>query len=315
MGSVRAHAEIHGLIPLAKAETIIILFDKVSVYNYYIIVMKYMYITNNPKVAAIAQKYGVDRIWVDLETYGKEERQRGMNTVKSQHCIDDIRRIKPLLSTSEMLVRVNAWHDKSETEIDEVIKAGADLIMLPMWRSLSDVKGFIDAVDGRAKTVLLLETVEAENCLDNVLSVCRPDEIHIGLNDLHLSYGLTFMFELLSNGTVERICSKLRESGIPYGFGGIAGIGSGLLPAQKILKEHFRLGSDRVILSRGFCNTSDIIDLTEIDRVFDVNMKKLRECEAEMLKCTQDDFELNKREIAQCVNSIVAEIKRNRSEI
>ena len=34
-----------------------------------------MYITNNPDVALIAQKYGVDRIWIDLEYKGKEERQ------------------------------------------------------------------------------------------------------------------------------------------------------------------------------------------------------------------------------------------------
>ena len=34
-----------------------------------------MYVTNSPMVAQIAQKYGVDRIWIDLETIGKQERQ------------------------------------------------------------------------------------------------------------------------------------------------------------------------------------------------------------------------------------------------
>lgn len=46
--------------------------------------LKLMYITNDPDVAMIAQKAGIDRIWVDLETLGKEERQKGFNTVKSQ---------------------------------------------------------------------------------------------------------------------------------------------------------------------------------------------------------------------------------------
>ena len=55
--------------------------------------LKLMYITNNADVALIAEKYGVDRIWVDLESLGKEERQKGMNSVKSKHTIDDIRRI------------------------------------------------------------------------------------------------------------------------------------------------------------------------------------------------------------------------------
>lgn len=98
-----------------------------------------MYITNNPQVALIAEKYGVDRIWIDLETLGKEERQRGMNTVKSKHTIDDIKIIKPLLTRAEMLVRINPWHDGSEKEIEEVISAGADMIMLPMWKTVEEV--------------------------------------------------------------------------------------------------------------------------------------------------------------------------------
>lgn len=71
--------------------------------------LKLMYITNRPEVALIAQKYGVDRIWVDLETFGKEDRQRDLNTVKSHHTIGDIKNIAPLLDKSEMLVRINPW--------------------------------------------------------------------------------------------------------------------------------------------------------------------------------------------------------------
>ena len=32
--------------------------------------LKLMYITNSVDVALIAEKYGVDRIWIDLETLG-----------------------------------------------------------------------------------------------------------------------------------------------------------------------------------------------------------------------------------------------------
>lgn len=177
-----------------------------------------MYITNNPQVALIAEKYGVDRIWIDLETLGKEERQRGMNTVKSKHTIDDIKIIKPLLTRAEMLVRINPWHDGSEKEIEEVISAGADMIMLPMWKTVEEVENFLRTVAGKCKTTLLLETREAVECLDEVLKHGDMDEIHIGLNDLHLSYGLDFMFELLSNGIVEKIVKKIKRTGIPYGF-------------------------------------------------------------------------------------------------
>ena len=206
------------------------------------------YITNNPDIALIAQKYGVDRVWLDLEYLDKEQRQQGMNTVKSQHTVDDIKRIKPLLTSSEMLVRINHWHDGSENEINAVIDAGADIIMLPYWKTAEEVKKFIKVVKGRCKTTLLLETKEAVECIDEVLSSGGFDEIHIGLNDLHLSYGLTFMFELLSNGMVEMLCDKFKAASIPYGFGGIAKLGDGLLPAEKVIMEHYRLGSTRTIL-------------------------------------------------------------------
>lgn len=54
--------------------------------------LKLMYITNKKEVALIAERYGVDRIWIDLETLGKEERQKGMNTVKSKHTVGDIKK-------------------------------------------------------------------------------------------------------------------------------------------------------------------------------------------------------------------------------
>lgn len=262
-----------------------------------------MYITNNPDVALIAEKYGVQRIWIDLETIGKEERQKGMNTVKSKHTLDDIKKIKPLLSVSEMLVRVNPWNENSVKEIEDVISAGADVIMLPMWKSTTEVTDFIAAVGGRCKTTLLLETKEAVECLDEVLENGGMDEIHIGLNDLHLSYGLTFMFELLSNGTVEDLAKKISAKGIPYGFGGIAQLGSGDLPAEKIINEHYRLGSTRAILSRSFCNTDIVKEISEIENVFSTNMKSLREYEDILVSCT--DFVKNKAEVKEIVEKIV----------
>ena len=154
-----------------------------------------MYITNNIDVALIAEKNGVERIWIDLETIGKEERQKGMNTVKSQHCIEDIKKIKPLLSTSQLMVRINPWNNNSKREIESVIEAGADLIMLPMWKTVKEVVEFVQTVNYRCRTVLLLETKEAVDCIEKIVKCNGIDEIHIGLNDLHLSYNLTFMFE------------------------------------------------------------------------------------------------------------------------
>lgn len=272
--------------------------------------LKLMYITNNSDVALIAEKYGVDRIWIDLETLGKEERQHNMNTVKSKHSIEDIKRIKPLLTKSDMLVRINPWNDNSEKEINDVIAAGADMIMLPMWKSATEVSNFLKVVDSRCKTTLLLETKEAAECLDEVLANGGMDEIHIGLNDLHLSYGMTFMFELLADGTVERLTKKIKAKGLPYGFGGIARLGEGDLPAEKVIMEHYRLGSTRAILSRSFCNTDMTTDIEEIENIFKKNMKDLRNFEIQMDKETE--FEKNHEEVKRIVQKIVEVKKGNK---
>lgn len=271
------------------------------------------YITNRPEVALIAEKYGVDRIWIDLESLGKEKRQKNLDTVKSHHTVTDISLIKPLLTKSELLVRVNPWNKGSASEIEDVIAAGADIIMLPYWKTVDEVRLFLDAVNKRCKTTLLLETKEAVDCIDDVLTMGGFDEIHIGLNDLHLSYGMTFMFELLADGTVEMLCNKFKSAGLAYGFGGIAKLGDGLLPAEKIIMEHYRLGSTRAILSRSFCDNDKIESIEEINRIFKNNMAAMIKYEISMNDVTIEEFDKNKAEVANLVDIIVEKIKKNRN--
>lgn len=263
-----------------------------------------MYITNNLDVAMIAQKYGVDRIWIDLETLDKEKRQSGKDTVKSHHTVEDIKLIKPHLTTSELLVRVNHWNENSKAEIDSVVEAGADIIMLPYWKTVGEVRSFINAVGGRCKTTLLLETKEAVDCIDDVLAMGGFDEIHIGLNDLHLSYGLDFMFELLTNGMVETLCRKFAANKLPYGFGGIARIGDGAVPAEKIILEHYRLGSTRAILSRTFCDYLKIDNLKDIEKVFELHMKELREYEKTAENASPEVHKWNLEELERAVSNV-----------
>lgn len=262
------------------------------------------YITNRPDVAAIAEECGVDRIWIDLETLGKEERQQGINTVKSNHTIEDILRVKSVLSSSEVLVRVNPWNKKSVQEINAVVEAGADIIMLPMWRSAEDVLNFLTTINGRTKTTLLLETKEAVECVDDVLKL-DFDEIHIGLNDLHLSYGMNFMFELLANGTVEMLCHKFHEKGIPYGFGGIARLGAGILKSENVIMEHYRLGSTRAILSRSFCDVYKLSNREEIEKRFRENVPLIRQYENYCSQVGKEEYQRNHRVVVERVAEIV----------
>lgn len=269
-----------------------------------------MYITNNPQIATIAEACGVERIFVDMEYIGKEERQAGLNTVKSHHAIADIANIRGVISSSELLVRVNPIHEKtnvygsSKEEIDAAINAGADILMLPMIKNVGQVEEFIRLVDGRVKTMLLLETAESNENIDELLRVDGIDEVHIGLNDMHLAYRKKFMFELLTDGTVERLCEKLQARGIPYGFGGIARLGYGMLPAEKVIMEHYRLGSTKAILSRSFCNAAEMTDMEELRKLFQSELNKIRRFEKTLENCSSEEFENNRREVCRLVSII-----------
>lgn len=269
--------------------------------------LKLMYITNKPQIAQIAEKYSVDRIWVDLEKIGKNERQAGMNTVQSTHSISDVSTIRQSINRAELLVRVNPLYSHSKEEIDEVIARGADIIMLPFFHSAEEAKRFVDIVDGRAKTILLVETIDAEKNLDDILT-CGGDEIHIGLNDLHLQYHLKFMFELLSNGKVEEICSKISKAHIPYGFGGIARLDEGMLPARHIIAEHYRLGSTMAILSRSFYDSWISNDLEEIERVFKYGMREIREYEQRLEHESDLFFQENHNMVVEEVKNVLEKI-------
>lgn len=267
--------------------------------------LKLMYITNDVTVAKIAEQSGVDRIFVDLEILGKEKRQQNRNTVISRHCIEDISKIKEVLRSAELLVRINPIHKDSAEEINEVIRHGADIVMLPMFRSEEEVEIFLHCVGGRAKTTLLLETKEAVTRIDQILSHKGIDEVHIGLNDLHIAYKMKFMFELLADGTVEGICKKCKEKGIPYGFGGIARLGDGALPAEHIIAEHYRLGSGTVILSRSFCNTSVVKDISEIEQLFKTGVNRIREYEAMLITKDNAFYEKNKEIVCNKITKII----------
>lgn len=274
-----------------------------------------MYITNKPAVAEIAEQAGVDWIFLDMEFIGKDARQGGLDTVQNHHTVKDVANIKAVVKKAKVLVRVNPIHEalpdypSSKDEIDAAINAGADIVMLPFYKTVKEVRQFIQYVGGRAKTCLLLETAEAAILIDETLKVPGIDMIHLGLNDLHLELGMKFMFQLLSDGVVEQLGKKIKAAGIPFGFGGIARLDSGMLPGADVLKEHVRLGSSMVIVSRSFCNTDVITDLDEVRRIFTEGIKAIRNLEAEA-EAAANYFTKNRQEVEKAVETIVVNIEK-----
>ncbi|MFL9649983.1 aldolase/citrate lyase family protein [Exiguobacterium chiriqhucha] len=275
--------------------------------------LKLMYITNQPEIALLAEQNGVDWVFVDLELNGKVERQGHLDTVISRHAIRDVSRLRAVLKHAELLVRVNPIFQGSRYEINEVINRGADVVMLPYYKSVDEVATFIELVDKRAGVCLLCETKEAVACMPDVLQLPGIDYVHIGLNDLHLSYGQSFLFEPLADGTVEAVTRQLQIAGIPYGFGGIARIGEGRLPAEKVLGEHVRLGSSLAILSRSFCNigVTGKFDARQA-QMFQEGVWKIRVYEQQLEHATPEWLELNRLSLVSTVDAIATEIQNRK---
>ncbi len=253
--------------------------------------IKLMYLTANPDAAVEAENAGVDRIFLDLEILGKEERQGHLDTVVSHSSLDDIAPLRKAISKSKLLVRCNPVHKGIAKEIDRIIADGADIIMLPYFKEAQEVRTFLECVNARVRTVLLFETAESVENVDEILALDNIDEVFIGLNDLHLSYNMDFMFELLANGTVEMLCNKFKEKGIPYGFGGLAKIGEGLLKSDMVIAEHKRLGSTCAILSRTFRNE---VDASRPINDFRGEIMLLRNREFEVNRWEENQFEENR---------------------
>lgn len=266
--------------------------------------IKLMMLCSDPDTALTAQSAGIDRIFFDLEIINKRERQRGLNTVISNNNIENLPAVRRVLTSSELLVRTNPIHTYLQDEVEKAIDYGADWLMLPMAIDHYDVLQFINHIQGRAKVIIMVETSQALTRIDSILDINGIDEIFIGINDLHIGLGLSFMFEVLSGGIVEYIAEKCHKNNIPFGFGGIARIGDGILRAEKILAEHYRLGSTSVILSRTFKDSIKQID--DMGNVLRIEVEKIRVQEDQFKYWDKMQFEDNRKAVAHTVESIVA---------
>lgn len=259
--------------------------------------MKLLFITNDPTTARFADDAGVDRVMVDLEIIGKDARQGHLNTVISRHTRDDVSSLREVIFKGELMVRINPLFPGSKREIDDIVARGADRLMLPMFRYPDEVARVVDLIGGRVPLTLLVETSSALARLPSIASVDGIDDVHIGLNDLHLELRLDFMFELFPSGLLDLACDTLQKAGLPFGIGGIAKLDEGLVPAKLILSEHKRLGSTRVILSRSFYNPQK-------NRPEELRPEVMRL--RQYLSSATPDIEANRKALSELVTEITA---------
>ncbi|WP_252179560.1 aldolase/citrate lyase family protein [Endozoicomonas sp. 4G] len=267
--------------------------------------IEYIFITNNPELAEYGELCGVGRIFVDLEVMGKKERQGHLDTLISEHSLEDVSKIKAKLQSIPLMVRVNPLHNGTKHEVEQAISEGADMLMLPMFRSAKQVQQFSKYVDGRVGIVLLVETQAAAESLEEIVNVDGVSEIHIGLNDLHLDMRLNFMFEPLANGLVDKMVKIIKEAGLKFGIGGIARMSEGIVPGESVLAEHVRLGSSAVILSRTFHRQSETVE--ELEKVVNLRgeIEKLKNEEIRLSMRTQEQEEIDRMKFKELVDSFV----------
>lgn len=254
-------------------------------------------ITNDPEMARRCDAMAGMRLFVDLEQNGKAERQAGRNTFISSHTLDDVGRIKAVLTHTPLMVRVNPMDLGTEDEVNAALKQGADQLMLPMFTTANEVRAFCDLVDGRVPVVALLETAGAFETLPHWMGTPGLHEVFVGLNDLHLSLGLKFMFEPLALGLLDSASRLVHAQGLRFGFGGVARLDEGLLPGRDVLAEHLRLGSQAVILSRTFHRGNSHASFAlEIDR--------LRNAEKQLARRSPEEIDADRVRICSSIGQI-----------
>lgn len=267
--------------------------------------MRFIFITGSPELAAFVAQRGVDRIMVDLELLGKVERQGHLSTVISRHSFEDVAAVRAAAPNSELMVRINPLHEGTAAEIDRAVALGSDILMLPMFRSAAEVEQFSALVAGRNRICLLLETADAVRAIEQIVAVPEIDEIHIGLNDLHLDLGQHFMFQPVADGMVDAVASVIAGASIRFGIGGIARVGEGLVPAEMLLAEHARLHSTAAILSRTFHRNCATVAEIEKEMDFADEIARLRHAYAEHANAPPDSLEAIHGQLQQRVAEIV----------
>lgn len=163
-----------------------------------------------------AEAAGIDGFIVDWEVIDKVERQVGADTQINNDTCEDLERVRSCTS-ARVICRINSFGLTTTKEIEQAVQAGADEILLPMVRELSEVEQVLALVRERCKVGVLLET-RAATRIAHQLAQLPLARVYVGLNDLGIERGTPNIFTAIADGTVESLRSHFD---VPFGFGGL----------------------------------------------------------------------------------------------
>ena len=102
---------------------------------------------------------------------------------------------------------------------------------------------------------------------------------------------------------------------MPFGIGGIARVGEGMLPAELLLAEHVRLGSTGAIISRTFHRQAGSVQAIEAQMDFGAELIKLQQAYQAHCHRVPDELVSLHKEIKTVVSQIATKLPmRQRAE-
>ena len=120
------------------------------------------------------------------------------------------------------------------------------------------------------------------------------------------------MFELMADGTVDKLSEVLNAHDVRFGVGGLARIGYGMLPAEVILTQHYKIGSQMAILSRSFCDANTVENPQDVKQEFLEGVQNIRAYEKKIERYTDSEYESNYLILKEKVQQIAENIRRRK---
>lgn len=216
---------------------------------------------NDPELARAHLDAGVRSFIIDLEVLGKNLRQLGFDTEIRPGTLDALSAVSSIDGATTWC-RINRFGEHSGEEIEAVIEAGADVILLPMAESIAEIDAYLGLIGQRCQAAVMIETQACAE-ISPELRELPLDYTFFGLNDFAISRGGGSIFTALADGSVERVRNALPDIG--FGVGGLTDVRRGSpIPSARLLEEMERLRCDFTFLRRSFRRDSKVTAPGEI---------------------------------------------------
>jgi citrate lyase beta subunit len=216
--------------------------------------MKLILITKDIHEITLATRNGIRTIMVDLERRSKISRQNGKSLFISDHTPEDLILIRKIFPDIEIITRINSLYHGTTEEVDSVVHAGTDAIMVPYFQTANELYEMRSIIGDRAEFVPLFETIHSIESFQSCHRQIGFHSCHFGLNDLALEQGWNSIFAAFHWSPFEEAVGAARGLGLSFGIAGVGNQLDSSLPVdpRDFFKRQVSLGCRNFWLSRSF---------------------------------------------------------------